>query len=380
MKTNVKKTIFLTFLALGVQTALAQGVYEVSGTITGANGKTIYMKAGNDADIMSCVVRNNRFSFKGKIAEPYCHAGVSMDKNAFFNPEAESLRFIIEPGKTVLKATASRLADAIVTGGRTQTEKEQLDKVTKPFMDAAMKYDNEYYKAQTQAQRDSLRQLMAPLGQKIIQAQRDFRQSHPDSYLSAEYLSYDMSSMNYDDLNAAYQALTPRVRSSQSGRKVKREIEALQQVRPGQPAPMFSKPDVNGKMFNMADLKGKVVIIDFWASWCVPCRKSNPHMIELYRKYHDRGLEMVYVADNDGSPEAWKKAIQEDGLTGEGFHHVLRGYKQGADDNPDDVSSKYAVHFLPTKYLIDKEGKMVCRIDEGQDSQLDEKLEELLKK
>ncbi|HBB06388.1 MAG TPA: thioredoxin, partial [Bacteroides sp.] len=117
---------------------------------------------------------------------------------------------------------------------------------------------------------------------------------------------------------------------------------------------------------------------DFWASWCVPCRKSNPHMKEMYAKWHDKGLEYVYVADNDSNPDNWRKAIKEDGL--EAFHHVLRGLKVDRSnggykfDHTNDISEKYAIHFLPTKYLIDREGKIVGKFESDE---LEAKLKEI---
>ena len=104
-------------------------------------------------------------------------------------------------------------------------------------------------------------------------------------------------------------------------------------------------------------------------------------MKALYEKYHDKGLDMVYVSDDDSNEGAWRKAVEKDGLVGDGFHHVLRGLKRTAQgyDKTNDISQQYAIHYIPTKYLIDREGKIVCRIDEGQDELLDQKLAELLK-
>ena len=366
-------------LATLALSANAQGEYKVTGILNGANGKTVYMQSSNMQSIDSCTVSNNRFSFQGKLSQPYCHAQLILNKADFHSPVAEPLDIIIEPGQTTIKGTASTLTDAEVTGGKTQAEKNELSKATKDVMAQIVKLNEQFVKAQTAAQRDSARAMIEPLAAVYKKCQTEFRKAHPDSYLSAEILTMEMSNMSFEELTAAYEALSPKVKATESGARVRGELEALGKVRPGKEAPLFSKTDVNGKMFNMKDLRGKVVIIDFWASWCVPCRKSNPHMLELYRKYHDRGLEMVYVADDDGSPAAWKKAIEKDGLTGEGFHHVLRGFKQGVDNNPDDVSNKYAIHFLPTKYLIDKEGKVVCKIDSSQEQVLDQKIEALLK-
>lgn len=137
--------------------------------------------------------------------------------------------------------------------------------------------------------------------------------------------------------------------------------------------------------FSLSQLKGKVVLLDFWASWCVPCRKSNPHVRALYDKYHSLGFDVVYVADDDSSPDKWRKAVEKDLLTGEGYHHVLRGLKVDRSkgsveryDHTSDISDKYAIHFLPTKYLIDKQGNIICKVDEENEGKLDEMIEKAI--
>ena len=154
------------------------------------------------------------------------------------------------------------------------------------------------------------------------------------------------------------------------------EIAVLERVAPGKPAPDFTVTDVNGKPFTLSGLKGKVVLLDFWASWCVPCRKSNPHVRELYKKYHKKGFDVVYSASDDGAEDKWRKAIADDQLIGEGYHHVLRGYDRKLQDkeNPRDLSKKYGVHFLPTKYLIDRDGNLIGKVN---DEELDVKLKEI---
>lgn len=227
-------------------------------------------------------------------------------------------------------------------------------------------------------------ELQEPYRKQYQEFTKNYIQTHTDSYYATQYLSMDMGSMTYEDIKAAWDKLSPDVQKyGVNAKAIKSELEVLAKVRPGKPAPDFTANDINGKPFTLSSLKGKVVILDFWASWCVPCRKSNPHMRELYAKYHKKGLDMVYVSDNDSNPAKWKAAVEKDQLVGDGFHHVLRGLKitdraRYTFDKTNDISDKYAIHFLPTKYLIDKKGNIVCKINEGEDAKLDAEIERLL--
>ena len=125
------------------------------------------------------------------------------------------------------------------------------------------------------------------------------------------------------------------------------------------------------------------MLLDFWASWCVPCRKGNPHLLSLYANYKDKGLEIIGISDDDKNPDAWKKAIEKDGIGV--WKHVLRGMKQtpeGRADRSTSISDQYGTSTLPTKILIDPQGIIIGRYgaDGETDDALDKKLAELFGK
>ncbi|MDR3713005.1 MAG: TlpA disulfide reductase family protein [Puia sp.] len=126
-------------------------------------------------------------------------------------------------------------------------------------------------------------------------------------------------------------------------------LTGFSQSRPkaGQPAPDVSLPGPDGKTVKLSDLKGTVVLIDFWASWCGPCRRNNPHLVKLYKKYHGKGLEILGVS-LDEKDQDWKTAVQQDGL----------GWLQVNDNKGWNASSaaSYGVDAIPASFLIDKEG------------------------
>jgi thiol-disulfide isomerase/thioredoxin len=141
------------------------------------------------------------------------------------------------------------------------------------------------------------------------------------------------------------------------------------QIREGHPAPDLSLPDGNGHQILLSSLKGSVVLIDFWASWCGPCRMNNPHLVKLYSKYHVKGFEILGVSlDENG--DAWRAAVGQDGLS----------WLQVNDNKGWNAASAaaYGVNAIPASFLVDKEG--VVRGINMVGWQLESKIKTLVKK
>ena len=230
-------------------------------------------------------------------------------------------------------------------------------------MEKLEQYNKLYYQT---SNRDSVSRLMEPYRKIYLERMTDYVKKYPSTALAANFLCMNTGRMTLEQLKEAYNKLDETAKQTSAGKEIAAEI---------------AKNDlVTGKPFALSSLKGKVVLLDFWASWCVPCRKSNPHVKALYEKYRKKGFDVVYVADNDSRPEEALKAIDQDGIRK--YHHVLRGLKTLKDangkmtgyDKSEDVSEQYAIHFLPTKYLIDREGKIIGKVN---DEELDAKLKEI---
>jgi len=144
---------------------------------------------------------------------------------------------------------------------------------------------------------------------------------------------------------------------------------AIAQVKIGQPAPEIALPDSKGDTILLSSLKGKVVLIDFWASWCRPCRMSNPNVVRLYNKYKDKGFE-VFAVSIDSKKSAWLKAVQQDKLI----------YTQVNDNGGWDAASaaRYGVEGIPATFLLNKEGKIIAVDPEG--AKLEEAIKEQVNK
>lgn len=131
----------------------------------------------------------------------------------------------------------------------------------------------------------------------------------------------------------------------------KEKIERFKQIQPSSTAPDVELTDANGNVRKLSSLKGKVVLLEFWASWCGPCRRENPHLKKLYEKYSSKGFE-IFGVSLDKREKSWKKAIEKDELPWINVSD-LEGYKGLAP-------FQYSVSSIPTNFLLDKEGKIIA--------------------
>ena len=129
------------------------------------------------------------------------------------------------------------------------------------------------------------------------------------------------------------------------------------QLRPGQMAPEISLPNATDSIVTLSSFKGKVVLIDFWASWCGPCRASNPGVVRLYNKYHPKGFEVLGVSV-DTKKDAWLKAIRQDKIN---YTQVINN---SGENSPATI---YGIRYIPSTFLLNKKGEIVAIDLEGDD-------------
>lgn len=355
--------------------------FHIEGTMTeGGEGENIslyYTKADGTRGVEKAIVKDGKFEFSGTMADAVENAVLQMgdERSQLYT------RIYLEPSETQIVAKADDFKNLKYSGSSTQMEYDSFYATVKDAYDAITDLDKQYSEEKDADKRQALHEAMGENSDKIKKAELEYLKAHPASSLTPGFLYSNMSSMPFSELKAAYEAMPEKSRNSSEGKLIKEEIDTQARVQPGQPAYMIKKEDVmTGKMFDMEKLRGKYIIVDFWASWCVPCRKSNPHMIELYNKYHKKGLEMVFVGDNDSNADVLREAIKKDGL--QKMHHVLRGLKiidrkTYQMDKTNDISDKYGIHYLPTKFLIDKDGNIIGKFDS---EELDAKLAEIFGK
>ena len=353
--------------------------FLLQGSICGADGEPIYLAYQlNDTVIVTdtAIIADGAFSFSGSLPLPYARGTVYMgDAQDYRNPNR--LGIILEPADMTVSIDTARFSSPVITGSQTQAEADSLETIVLSIREeAAELYAIISDHSRTEAEREEAQDKLDPFIERMKEATMEFIKTHPDSYVSPMNLQIWMSQLSFEELKELYDGLTDKVKQYGDVEEIETEIAALERTQPGMTAPDFATIDVNGDSIRFSEaVQGKVVLLDFWASWCKPCRASMPHVKELYKKYHDKGFEVFCVSDNDSSPDKWREAIKEDGL--ENFFHVLRGFRfismsPYRVDRSKDISSLYAIHYLPTKYLIDRDFKIVGRVE-------DEELDALLK-
>ncbi|MBW8683761.1 redoxin domain-containing protein [Chitinophaga rhizophila] len=396
-----RRLVYWIGLMLITGQVAANGPFTLKGKIRGATGKYIYLSYQGEGDKMindSVRLKNESFQFKGTLAHPVM-AVLYLDRVAAMS-ENGSARVFIEPGEMTITGDKDQLTAAVLKGSKSNEELRELDDMQQEhrakLTQLYQQYNqlNETYIDASEAKKDSatlesykkkleeLKTQMEPFQEKMAASEEQFIKSHPDSYVTGYLLNYGISRYPYQEAAAVYARLSPRIRESSYGKGIAGELENMKNGSPGSTAFVFAKQDINGQTFNLADYKGKYVLIDFWASWCVPCRAGNPHLIKLYEQYKNRGFEIVGVSDDDRNEDAWKKAVAKDDIGR--WKHVLRGLdmdkKMKGEADSNDLSDRYGIHSLPTKILVDKDGVIIGRYGGGGegDDALDAKLAAVL--
>jgi thiol-disulfide isomerase/thioredoxin len=214
------------------------------------------------------------------------------------------------------------------------------------------------------------------LNKKRQEMKKRFIAAHPNSFISL-YLLNEMELMYAtDSYVAAFDALADRFKQNAIAEEIKSRFVKYNATARGSLAKNFSRKNQYGKQISLNDYQGKLIILDFWGTWCIPCRQTHPHLKTLYSQYKAKGLEIVAVADekNKDTEKAragWLAAIKKDDVN---WVHVLN--KEGAADQ--DIVKEYGITSFPTKLLLDKNGKILMRVTGGLNDEMDTMIKSIL--
>jgi thiol-disulfide isomerase/thioredoxin len=335
-----------------------------------------YMDNGTNHEDSALLV-NGAFKFSGTIQGntntrmAFDHTGEGK-QHAIYAPGADVVYFYF--GKENLKiASADSLSNAKFTGSKVYNEYLAYNKqIGGSMMELTKAVNADFAKGTPEQQKDTAyfkavdaryRKNVADRTEKQFQ----FAKNNPGSFFALVALS-ESAGIRVDaaKVSPVFNALGADLRGSDMGKELTERIAASSTTAIGAVAPVFTQNDVNGKPVSLADFKGKLVLVEFWASWCGPCRAGNPNLVKQYQMYKDKGFEIISVS-LDNNKDKWIDAIAKDGLQ---WTHVsdLKGWSN-------EVGRLYGVRAVPQCFLVGRDGKIIGNT--LRDETLNEKLASL---
>jgi thiol-disulfide isomerase/thioredoxin len=292
--------------------------FEIDGIAKGMpDGTLLYLRIARDTggSIDSTYVLNERFRFAGRLVAPAEYALIRtqpLTDYKFVWLENTAMRFKGEKGS---------FRDAILTGSKSEDERRTLDSLLETVSES----------------------------RRLDQYAR-FIAAHPNSIVSGQSLAVHASGFGRDQTRVLYDALSSDVKETSYGKTVSTFLSLNADPKIGDRFTDFAQPDVNGKPVSLSDFRGKVVLLEFWGSWCGPCRKSNPELVKVYHEFNASGFEVLGVA-SESNRNAWLHAIEKDKLPWTNVTE-LKGDKNNA-------AMIYGISYYPSNFLIDQGGTII---------------------
>jgi peroxiredoxin len=375
MKNVLTLACFLFFINSFAQ---EQAKFSVTGNVSSVNEKIqkvyfSYTVEGKKIED-STVVKKNKYTLAGKISETgmlFVKASY-VDTSIKYDYRRDYKMLYISPGDKATMTHTDSFSIATVKGSLAQAEYLTLEASAGVYLKQLSNHWKEIEALKAKGDTAAVTRTMATIkavAEEWKGVYTSYVRKNPSSPM-ALYAIKQYSGPFIDPIiiEPLYNILSEKNKNTQAGKDLHRKLDIAKRTAVGRDAPIVTQKDTLGNIVSLADFKGKYVLLEFWASWCKPCREENPNLLRTYAKYHPKGFEVLGISV-DESRKSWINAINKDGLTWKNTGDLLSSEK-----NP--AALAYGVTAIPNNYLIDPEGKIVASNLRGE--ALEKKLAELM--
>ncbi len=348
---------------------------SVPATTKKYNALLSWDNGGNGEEVK---VINGKFTINGTLSSPGI-ATLSLQEadpkpgKEFSRLEYEqnTLSLFVDSG-VITVTTKTLLWDAVVKGSAVVNDYNNYQHQIQPLSRLESKFGevyDTYFKAKKEELAKDVFELYTGMADLYYKEQLQFVKMNPSSFVSL-YLIQQAIGSNPDAAKGEpmFALLSPSLQNSEKGKELNELIELGRKTMVGKQAIDFTQPDTNGNNISLSSFKGKYVLVDFWASWCAPCRKESPNLVKAYEKYRNKNFEILGVT-LDENKEKWLKAINDDHYTWTQVGDI-KGWENAA-------ARVYGIQGIPFNLLLDPNGVIIARNLRGE--ALEKKLEEVLK-
>ena len=363
----MKYLIYLFVIATVTSPTIAQtkgknDEFVFKGKIIGQDTGYIYLTYTDTSgkyQLDSCLLNQGEFKLKGFINEPTIARFYGKIKSRSMD-DPNFTEIFIEPTSMQGVFEVGDFKQGQVTGSKTQIEYSiyhaSYDSLQHKWQAVFKELDEARAYNDTVKMKKIYNEEMPAYGKQSDDIDYRFLRKFPNSNVSANILFYKTQILPIDSLKTLYASLSKTVQNFYDGKRIKSFIQKAEKVAIGMPAPGFAQPDLNEKIISLKDFRGKYILLDFWASWCIPCRGEYPYLKQTYSIYHDRGFEIIaFSLDKLEDKDAWIDAIKKDNLP---WIQVcdFKGWS-GKVVNEYNLFGKG----IPANFLINPQGKIIAR-------------------